>query len=42
MSQAVAATALQYTAANAVIALMLAVSVLRQIDDQGYPVQLHA
>ncbi|GGY52634.1 hypothetical protein [Streptomyces djakartensis] len=37
-----AAGALQYTAANAVVALMLAVSVLREIDDQGYPVQLHA
>ncbi|WP_158824663.1 hypothetical protein [Streptomyces sp. NRRL F-5527] len=37
-----AAGALQYTAANAVIALMLAVSVLREIDDQAYPIQLHA
>ncbi|WP_281154709.1 hypothetical protein [Streptomyces sp. HYC2] len=37
-----AAGAVQYTAANAVIALMLAVSVLREIDDQGYSVQLHA
>jgi hypothetical protein len=37
-----AAGAVQYTAANAVIALMLAVSVLREIDDQGYPVQMHA
>ncbi|MFI2764758.1 hypothetical protein ACH5A3_38945 [Streptomyces echinatus] len=37
-----AAGAVQYTAANAVIALMLAVSVLREIDDQGYPVQLRA
>ncbi|MEU9313471.1 hypothetical protein [Streptomyces sp. NPDC048256] len=37
-----AAGAVQYTAANAMIALMLAVSVLREIDDQGYTVQLHA
>ncbi|MFI1928412.1 hypothetical protein [Streptomyces sp. NPDC020377] len=37
-----AAGTVQYTAANAVIALMLAVSVLREIDDQGYIVQLHA
>ncbi|MFC8765982.1 hypothetical protein ACFUAG_35470 [Streptomyces sp. NPDC057193] len=37
-----AAGAVQYTAANAVIALMLAVSVLREIDDQDYSVQLHA
>ncbi|MFI1502688.1 hypothetical protein [Streptomyces platensis] len=32
----------QYTAANATTALMLAVSVLREIDDQGYHVQIHA
>ncbi|MGW3192730.1 hypothetical protein ACWDBT_33380 [Streptomyces ardesiacus] len=37
-----AAGTLQYTAANAVIALMLAISVLREIDDQAYPIQLHA
>ncbi|MDG9695402.1 hypothetical protein QC281_35640 [Streptomyces sp. DH17] len=37
-----AAGALQYTAANAVIAIMIAVSVLREIDDQAYPIQLHA
>ncbi|MFF8313213.1 hypothetical protein [Streptomyces lydicus] len=37
-----AAGAVQYTAANALIALMLAVSVLREIDDQDYSVQLHA
>ena len=34
--------AVQYTAANTVTALMLAVSVLREIDDQDYAVQLHA
>lgn len=33
---------IQYTAANATTALMLAVSVLREIDDQGYHVQIHA
>ncbi|MFF0163899.1 hypothetical protein ACFYRY_41375 [Streptomyces sp. NPDC005263] len=37
-----AAGTVQCTAANAMIALMLAVNVLREIDDQGYPVQLHA
>ncbi|MFD4975762.1 hypothetical protein [Streptomyces sp. NPDC058424] len=34
--------AVQYTAANAVTALMLAVSVLHKIDDQGYRVEIHA
>ncbi|MBT2539651.1 hypothetical protein J7E99_02725 [Streptomyces sp. ISL-44] len=37
-----AAAATQYTPVNAVTAVMLAVSVLRDIDDMGYPVQLHA
>ncbi|POG43093.1 hypothetical protein BV881_33760 [Streptomyces sp. ZL-24] len=32
----------QYTASNAMTALMLAVSVLREIDDQAYVVRIHA
>ncbi|MGX5397215.1 hypothetical protein ACWLMY_35850 [Streptomyces anulatus] len=32
----------QYTTSNAMTALMLAVSVLREIDDQAYVVQIHA
>ncbi|MFE6727759.1 hypothetical protein ACFVDN_07675 [Streptomyces californicus] len=32
----------QYTASNATTALMLAVSVLREIDDQAYVVRIHA
>ncbi|WP_121710137.1 hypothetical protein [Streptomyces sp. E5N91] len=34
--------AVQYTSANATTALMLASSVLREIDDQELPLQLHA
>jgi hypothetical protein len=37
-----AAAATQYTPVNAVSAVMLAVSVLRDIDDMGYPTQIHA
>ncbi|MEU5015790.1 hypothetical protein AB0G35_37175 [Streptomyces sp. NPDC021749] len=37
-----AASVVQYTTANAVTALMLAVSVLREIDDRGYHVQIRA
>ncbi|MFJ8650691.1 hypothetical protein ACIRNI_31880 [Streptomyces sp. NPDC093546] len=37
-----AAANTQYTPVNAVTAVMLAISVLRDIDDMGYPVQLHA
>lgn len=37
-----AAAATQYTPVNAVTGIMLAVSVLRDIDDMGYPVRLHA
>ncbi|GAB2622844.1 hypothetical protein GCM10027168_63540 [Streptomyces capparidis] len=36
-----AAAATQYTSVNAVTAVMLAVSVLRDIDDMGYPMQMH-
>ncbi|MFH8365129.1 hypothetical protein ACH4FV_36890 [Streptomyces anulatus] len=37
-----AAGTVQYTASNAMTALMLAVSVLREIDDQAYIVRIHA
>ncbi|MGW7613704.1 hypothetical protein ACWGKW_42035 [Streptomyces sp. NPDC054766] len=37
-----AAATTQYTPVNAVTGVMLAVSVLRDIDEMGYPVQLHA
>ncbi|APS17509.1 hypothetical protein TK78_00060 [Streptomyces sp. Tue 6075] len=37
-----AAGTVQYTASNAMTALMLAVSVLREIDDQAYVVHIHA
>ncbi|MFF0001643.1 hypothetical protein [Streptomyces avermitilis] len=36
-----ATAASQYTPANAVTAVMLAVSVLRDIDDMGHPMQIH-
>ncbi|MFE2186595.1 hypothetical protein [Streptomyces sp. NPDC059455] len=37
-----AAATAQYTPVNAVTAVMLAVSVLRDINDMGYPIQMHA
>ncbi|MXG29806.1 hypothetical protein [Streptomyces sp. YIM 132580] len=37
-----AAGTVQYTASNAMTALMLAVSVLREIEAQAYVVRIHA